>query len=140
MSRAAGFTRTAALTAGSSSRLLRTTRIRLLTRFLSTADPTAFETMIANWLASPGRKCRVALGLPILFPAETTSRISLLERKRFSRGNKGYLRAELCAPLATASGHDGTSGAGAHAGAEAVVLCTTAVVGLKCALAHFGNS
>ena len=60
--------------------------------------------------------------------------------KRFSRGNKGCLGAELCASLTTASGHDGTSGAGAHAGAETVVLCATTVIRLKCALAHLDNS
>ena len=111
-----------------------------LTRFLSTAEPTALETMIANWFVSLGKKWRVAEGLPTLLPAETTPRISLLERKRFSRGNKSYLGAELSASLTTAGGHDGTSGAGAHAGAETVVLCATAVVGLKCALAHVDNS
>jgi hypothetical protein len=47
------------------------------------------------------------------------------------------LSAQLSATLAASSCQDGAASAGAHASTETVGLCTTTVVRLKGALAHF---
>ena len=51
-------------------------------------------------------------------------------------GWKHELSGELSATLLATSGDDGAAGAGVHAGTEAVLACTTAVVGLESPLRH----
>ncbi len=71
------------------------------------------------------------------WPLLTTSRISSLDRKRFTRGSNLPLGAELGATLTTTGCQDGSAGTGAHASTETVGLRTAAVVWLESALGHF---
>lgn len=119
-----------------------TARKRRRTRFLVTAEPTAFVTMKPNLLGRSlvSSTCRTRWVEPTRRPRRMVARKSPALVTRFALASTERLRGQFDAALATTSGQDGTPRAGTHAKPESVHFGATAVVRLESSLTHGGIS
>src|SRR5487761_2162504 len=113
-------------------------RRRRLTLFLVTAPPTALVTTKPARVTVSGREttCRTSVGRPTRRPRRTVVLKSSDDRSRAGAGSMCGSGRQLGAALTATRGQDGATGAGPHAGTEAVRTTTTPVARLERALAH----